>query len=229
MNIFHKMQDSILTVLKYILLVIFLLVVAFIIKWRIDNINQVAKKNVNVSLSIKDEINILKKQYISLTEKEGVNLELPKVELTEDPLDNTITVEIKDGENLDEIGETLKNLDLIKDVNTFKKICYDMAIENSFKAGSYKIEKRETVRETLLEIVGISPKTCEITVTEEMGARDVADLLKEREVIQDTDAFVDAADKMGKLEDFKPGKYEINLPLRVSKMIEILTTEPSKN
>ena len=229
MKIFHKVQDSVLTVLKYILLVIFLLVVAFVIKWRIDNINQVAKKNVNVSLSIKDEINILKKQYITLTENEGSTLELPKVELTEDPLDNYVTVEIKDGENLDEIGQTLKDLDLIEDVNAFKRVCYDMAIENSFKAGSYKIEKRDTVRETLLEIVGISPKTCEITVTEEMGAMDIALLLKEREVIQDEKAFVAVAEKMGKVEDFKPGKYEINLPLRVSKMIEILTIGDGKN
>ena len=58
---------------------------------------------------------------------------------------------------------------------------------------------------------------------------DIALLLKEREVIQDEKAFVAVAEKMDKVDEFKPGKYEIDLPLRVSKMIEILTVGDEKN
>lgn len=223
MKLFYKVQDSIFTILKYLLLLIFILFIAFIIKWRVDDMNEAARKNNDASLTIKDEVNILKKQYVNLTSKNSTPFELPKVELKDEESSKFITVEIKETDDLDAIGENLKSLGIIKDVDTFKKLSYDMAIDKMFKAGSYKIEKRDTVRETLLEIVGISPKTYEIEVTEEMGPRDIAELLTKRGIIKNPEAFVAQAEKEGKIQSFKPGKFVINTPLRVSKMIEVLT------
>lgn len=221
MDFFIKLKELFFKLLGFLLVALVILFLLFIAKWRNDHMNRVALVNSNVELTLREEAKILKEKFHSLTNKEEAPKEIPFIE-NEDEL-NYVTVNIPEACDLDTLGKILKDMELIKDIPTFKQMCYDMAIENKFQPGAYKMKKDLKVRDILVLLSNSTSKKYEIKVTQAMGAADVAEELLKSGVIKDKNAFLNECEKMGVLDKFKEGDFVFTSPIRVSKIIEIFT------
>ena len=91
-----------------------------------------------------------------------------------------IEVIIESGSGIEQIGETLKEKDLIHGKNVFKLYCY-IYKTNSLKAGTYKLSKSMSLKEivnTLSEGNNYNPDEITITFKEGLNMRGIAKVIE---------------------------------------------------
>ena len=228
MKAFNKVGDLLFKILKLIGIAIFIAILCFIIKWRIDKlyIDSVAKAEVKFTL--KDEyrktIDDIKKVDKAPEEAEST----PAALLEEDENENIIKVTIPEGETTEQIGEILKENGLMTDVKAFKKLLYKMGLENKIIPGTYEIPKGTKIRDTILLITDSESKVYEFEISKGAAADAVGAKLQKMGVIESGTTFAQKCREHGVFYKMKPGKHVIETPLRVQYIMEEVTGETIK-
>lgn len=227
MKIFNKIGDLLFKILKLIGILIIILILCFIIKWRIDKlyIDSVAKAEVKFSLNDEyfktvDDINkIFKPEEAKST---------PTALLEEKDNENIISITIPEGAKIEEVGQILKENNFMTDIKSFKELLYRMGVENKIIPGTYEIPKDTKIRDTILKITGTRSNTYELEISNGAAADAVGAKLQKMGIIESGTTFAQKCKEHEVYYKMKPGKYTIQTPLRVQFIIQELTGETIK-
>ncbi|WP_071025503.1 hypothetical protein [Peptoniphilus raoultii] len=224
MKNFNKIYIIFTKVLRTILIILFVFLLAFTIKWKIDEIYINAKVAEKIYFSPFDEIKKSSMEFQNLIGKNNEEYEIPVV-VDEKKDENFISIVLPEECDIDTLGKILLENKLIADIPTYKNLAERMGIESSIVAGSYDIKKDMKVKEILALISGKALKTYQFTIGQGANADDLSNLLKNIGLIESVPAFKNALNAAG-VNSFKTGDYEIEMPLKVKYIIDQIKAEP---
>lgn len=224
MSFFNKLTDFFFKIFRILVVLLVVLVLGFIIKWKIDTLYFQNTSNTDANFTIRDEIN---KTYLDIknlfyTEEETENL-LPVVE---EPTDKIIVqITIPQDSTVDDIGKELIDKNLMKDLSAFKTLVHNMGLENKFVSGTYEVNKDSKIKDTILMLTNTQAREYEVEISKGAAGDAVGKKLEKLGIIQSADAFSKQCKDLGCFYKFKPGTYKIETPTRVVNIIETMTGE----
>lgn len=225
---FGKISDFLFKILQLFFVLLFIAILCFIVKWRIDAlyINSLSENKINFSLV--DEFQKTKKDILTLKNGEIEDqVTTPQQLLDEDSNKNSniLTITIPENSSIDDIGNILIENNLMTSLSSFKSLVDSMGLNSKFVAGSFEIKKDSKIRDTILTLTNTESKEYEFEILEGAAADAVGKKLQSLGVIQSASTFSQNAKDYNVFYKFKPGKYKIQTPIKVKNLIEILTGE----
>lgn len=155
-NGWEKFKDKLYDYLDYVVVILIILLVGTVIKWRLDNLflseNLSNTNESSINSSKKDsEINAEdnKKNNQKNTSKEEKNEETNNTEQNEI---KTINIEIPEGAPSNEIGNILEDNNLIESSNDFVEKAAEMNLETKLKPGQYEFSNNMKLEE-IIELI----------------------------------------------------------------------------
>lgn len=222
MKLITKFTDLLHNIARFILILLFILLLGFIIKWQVDAVNIKSTTRNNAHFSIIDEALKTKNDIQSIINPQEVKTAVVTEEsTTNEP--SQLSISIPQNTNVDQVADILLDNNLIQDKETFKVMVNDMELYNSFVPGNYLIDEDSKVLVTLLTITNRKYQEFEVTIVPEDNAASVGQKLQELGTIESAQAFEAECIKYNVADSFVPGKYTISTPLKVVKIIEKLT------
>lgn len=224
MKIFSKISDFMFKVLGIALILLFIAVLCFIVRWRINSlyINSLSKSKIDYT--IVDEFEKTKTAIINFKKgEETERLATPLPLLDEEVNKDLISVTIPDGSSVEDVGNLLLEKNLMTNMNSFKSLVDSMGLTNSFVTGSYNIAKDSKIKDTILTLTNSKCKKYEIDISEGAAADAVGDKLQNLGVIESSYTFEQNCKEYGVYYSFKPGHYTIETPTKVKEIIKKLT------
>lgn len=229
MKIFSKLSDGLFKLLKFILVLIFILALCYIVKWRIDKLYITELAGSDIEFSMKDEYHKVIKDIRMIVKKDEMQeVVTPQALLDEEEDSDIINIAIPEDATVPEIGKILLEKELMTDENAFEALVYNMGVENKFSAGSFEIEKGTKIRDTILILTGLENHLYEIEIMPGAAGDAVGEKLEKLGVIESGAEFAKNAREYGVFYKFKPGEYQIEKPIRVKVLIEQLTNGSMK-
>lgn len=228
MNFLNKLKDVFFWILKKLVVVLVILGLLLLVKWKIDSLYISSLTSKETTFSILDEFQLIKGQIKNkLGMQEEIAIELPIVEELEkiDEEEKPTTINIPEGAELDDIANVLIDNELITSKETLLNMIDEMGLKNSFSAGTFEIPKNTKARDILLILANTNQKEVEIEIPDGSSTLDVANILKEKELIQSPETFVKNVTDLGYEGKILPGKHKLLMPLKVEKIIQALCQE----
>lgn len=225
MKILNKLLDFLFDIAGKLLIIVSILILAFIIKWKMDSLYFVSTSPDLKKFTIIDEIKKTRLQVNNLFN--GKNKEELKQAISNEEKENKSSVKIiiKKNAGINDIATELISKNLISDVSAFKKLVYDMGLESEFIEGSYKIPLNNKIKDTILTLTNKKLKSFNFVVNQGDDVNMVAFNLKKEGIIKSQHAFVEEYNNKAAGKSFIPGTYTFETPIRVIKIIELLTTK----
>lgn len=225
---FRKISDFLFKLLQLFFILLFVLILCFIVKWRIDAlyINSLSENKINFSLV--DEFEKTKKDIIALKNcetEDQVTTPQPLLDESNSESKNILTINIPQNSSVDDIGNILIENKLMTNLNSFKTLVDNMGLTNKFVAGSFKIDKDSKIRDTILVLTNTKSKEYEFEILEGASADAVGKKLQKLGIIESAATFSQNAKNYNVFYKFKPGKYKIQTPIKIKVLIEQLTGE----
>lgn len=224
MKIFSKISDFLFKVLEIVLVLLFVTILVFIVKWRINALYINSLSTSKIDYTIVDEFEKTKADIINF--KNGnveEQLSTPQPLLEEDINENLVCISIPEGSNIEDIGSILLENNLMTNMNAFVSLVDSMGLTNKFQAGSFKIEKENKIKDTVLQLTNSKYKSYEIDISEGAAADAVAKKLQELGIIESAYTFEQNCKEYGVYYSFKPGHYKIETPIKIKVLIGQLT------
>ena len=226
MKIFSTLSDCLFKLFKIILLLILILVLCFIVKWRIDALYIDSLSKNRIEFTLKDEFDKSKLDLANLRNKNTEEqIVTPQPLLDENKNTNIVSITIPEGSNIDTIGDILIENHLMTDLNAFKTIVDNMGLTNKFTAGSFEINKDSKIKDTIYLLTDAKPQVYEIEIMPGAAADAVGKKLQDMGVIESGPTFAQNCKTYNVFYKFKPGKYKIETPVKVKVLIRQLTGE----
>lgn len=222
MNIFRNMSDFFFKVVKGLGVLLFILFLGLIIKWKIDTLYLESIKQTEIKFSLIDEI---KKTHSDIKNKlssnpeetkslapveEKISEDMVQVNIPKDPTPDMVANELIDKGFLTEKGEFLEEVDR-------------MSLSKSFVSGSYEFHKNAQVKDLILKLTNTQEKVYEIEIVGNETPEEIGKKLQELGVIKSEKAFAEQVKTLQVENKFKAGKYKITTPIKVVHIIEDLT------
>lgn len=217
MKNFNKLSIFLFKLLEFILIVLILLSLVFIAKWRIDHLYKSAITNKNVKFGLIDGIKKTKNDIKLLLSKEEPSNSYANNKTKE----TNIKLEIPKDTDLDTLGKILLDAGAVKSINTYYNLMEEMGLENSIAPGNYTLSTEKTVKENLATICNREFKIYEFTIGPGAKPIEVANKLKSIGMIASPEDFVDLCNTMG-ISKFREGSFKIETPKKVKYIIEKL-------
>lgn len=222
MKIINKISDFLFGLLKLLIVLVILGLLLFIVQSRIKHLYATA---IDPALANKSIVEVFQNQ-------------LPVVETFEDektPQTETSTpremteIQISEGQSVRDIGNQLKEMGFIEDVDTFIQKTRDMNAYPYFKAGTFQVAK-DADNEELINVLTRDEKekasgTFEITLPGSCTTAQVADILLAQNLIQSKDAFIKEVQNMGAEGKFIAGTHVIHGPIKTADLIRTLCSD----
>lgn len=224
MKNFNKVSLFFIKLFEILLLILFLVLLVFIVKWRIDHLYINSVNNGEANFTIKSEFKKTKMELLNLVGKSDEKYEIPIVKEKEKNTEKkeSIIVNVPANTDVDVLGKILLSNNLITSENEYKRLMDEMGLKEKILPGNYEIHENMKVKEVLADICGEDIHDITFTISEGANARDVGNLLLDLKVIESTDAFVKKCNDMNRTT-FVPGEHKITLPIKVAKLIEEIT------
>ncbi|MDO5717330.1 MAG: hypothetical protein Q4Q17_05970 [Tissierellia bacterium] len=225
MNKLNRVSAFFLKLLGIIIILLVVLTLAFIVKWRIDHLYLSSIEGRDINFTIIEEFKKTRQELLVYLGKE----EPPRKKLVteEEQPKNIVSFVIPQGSDRDMIGKILLEKGLISDEITYRELVDEMGLVNKFQYGNYEIPKGAKVKEVLAKITGTKLKTCEFSIAGGANGDEVGSLLERIGVIESAQAFGQEAKNMNRYNSFVGGYYKIEVPRKLSLIIEELTTTPN--
>ncbi len=220
MKNFNKLSVFLFKLIELTFIIFILLILAFIVKWRIDHLYKSAIANKNVKFSIIDGIKKTKNDIKLITSKE----ENKNSYAHNDKKSTNMNIEIPKETNVDALGELLLEKGLIKNINSYYNLMEEMGLTNSIKSGTHTLSTENTVKENLAIVCGKQIKVFEFSIGPNALPIHVGNKLKSIGMIQSPEAFVKMCNEMN-VKNFKEGTFKIETPKKVKYIIDTIKVQ----
>ena len=213
MNFNGKLSKAFVGILRLIGVLLIILVLLFIIKWRMNHMFSMMTPEEKKETSIKEEIKSSKDQLNKISD------------VAKDASKETTLIKF---ENTDvgAVAEMLKKEGLIRDKAAFINMATQSGLGNYITAGSYEIPagtSPETILKKLTE-TGVQKATRTVVIEIPANANDqmIASIVAKENLVADEQSFLEMIRAEGAVPRIKPGGYTIHAPLSPQELLNTL-------
>lgn len=213
MNFNGKLSKAFVGILRLIGVLLIILVLLFIIKWRMNHMFSMITPEEKKETSITEEIKSSKDQLNKISD------------VAKDASKETTLIKF---ENTDvgAVAEMLKKEGLIRDKAAFINMATQSGLGNYITAGSYEIPagtSPETILKKLTE-TGVQKATRTVVIEIPANANDqmIASIVAKENLVADEQAFLEMIRAEGAVPRIKPGGYTIHAPLSPQELLNTL-------
>ncbi|KXB67078.1 endolytic transglycosylase MltG [Aedoeadaptatus coxii] len=213
MNFNGKLSKAFVGILRLIGVLLIILVLLFIIKWRMNHMFSMMTPEEKKETSITEEIKSSKDQLNKISD------------VAKDASKETTLIKF---ENTDvgAVAEMLKKEGLIRDKAAFINMATQSGLGNYITAGSYEIPagtSPETILKKLTE-TGVQKATRTVVIEIPANANDqmIASIVAKENLVADEQAFLEMIRAEGAVPRIKPGGYTIHAPLSPQELLNTL-------
>lgn len=213
MNFNGKLSKAFVGILRLISVLLIILVLLFIIKWRMNHMFSMMTPEEKKETSITEEIKSSKDQLNKISD------------VAKDASKETTLIKF---ENTDvgAVAEMLKKEGLIRDKAAFINMATQSGLGNYITAGSYEIPagtSPETILKKLTE-TGVQKATRTVVIEIPANANDqmIASIVAKENLVADEQAFLEMIQAEGAVPRIKPGGYTIHAPLSPQELLNTL-------
>lgn len=213
MNFNGKLSKAFVGILRLISVLLIILVLLFIIKWRMNHMFSMMTPEEKKETSITEEIKSSKDQLNKISD------------VAKDASKETTLIKF---ENTDvgAVAEMLKKEGLIRDKAAFINMATQSGLGNYITAGSYEIPagtSPETILKKLTE-TGVQKATRTVVIEIPANANDqmIASIVAKENLVADEQAFLEMIRAEGAVPRIKPGGYTIHAPLSPQELLNTL-------
>lgn len=213
MNFNGKLSKAFVGILRLIGVLLIILVLLFIIKWRMNHMFSMMTPEEKKETSITEEIKSSKDQLNKISD------------VAKDASKETTLIKF---ENTDvgAVAEMLKKEGLIRDKAAFINMATQSGLGNYITAGSYEIPagtSPETILKKLTE-TGVQKATRTVTIEIPANANDqmIASIVAKENLVADEQTFLEMIRAEGAVPRIKPGGYTIHAPLSPQELLNTL-------
>ena len=213
MNFNGKLSKAFVGILRLIGVLLIILVLLFIIKWRMNHMFSMMTPEEKKETSITEEIKSSKDQLNKISD------------VAKDASKETTLIKF---ENTDvgAVAEMLKKEGLIRDKAAFINMATQSGLGNYITAGSYEIPagtSPETILKKLTE-TGVQKATRTVVIEIPANANDqmIASIVAKENLVADEQSFLEMIRAEGAVPRIKPGGYTIHAPLAPQELLNTL-------
>ena len=213
MNFNGKLSKAFVGILRLISVLLIILVLLFIIKWRMNHMFSMMTPEEKKETSITEEIKSSKDQLNKISD------------VAKDASKETTLIKF---ENTDvgAVAEMLKKEGLIRDKAAFINMATQSGLGNYITAGSYEIPagtSPETIPKKLTE-TGVQKATRTVVIEIPANANDqmIASIVAKENLVADEQSFLEMIRAEGAVPRIKPGGYTIHAPLSPQELLNTL-------
>ncbi|CAC9928754.1 Endolytic murein transglycosylase [Aedoeadaptatus coxii] len=213
MNFNGKLSKAFVGILRLISVLLIILVLLFIIKWRMNHMFSMMTPEEKKETSITEEIKSSKDQLNKISD------------VAKDASKETTLIKF---ENTDvgAVAEMLKKEGLIRDKAAFINMATQSGLGNYITAGSYEIPagtSPETILKKLTE-TGVQKATRTVVIEIPANANDqmIASIVAKENLVADEQSFLEMIRAEGAVPRIKPGGYTIHAPLSPQELLNTL-------
>lgn len=213
MNFNGKLSKAFVGILRLIGVLLIILVLLFIIKWRMNHMFSMMTPEEKKETSITEEIKSSKDQLNKISD------------VAKDASKETTLIKF---ENTDvgAVAEMLKKEGLIRDKAAFINMATQSGLGNYITAGSYEIPagtSPETILKKLTE-TGVQKATRTVVIEIPANANDqmIASIVAKENLVADEQSFLEMIRTEGAVPRIKPGGYTIHAPLSPQELLNTL-------
>ena len=213
MNFNGKLSKAFVGILRLIGVLLIILVLLFIIKWRMNHLFSMMTPEEKKETSITEEIKSSKDQLNKISD------------VAKDASKETTLIKF---ENTDvgAVAEMLKKEGLIRDKAAFINMATQSGLGNYITAGSYEIPagtSPETILKKLTE-TGVQKATRTVVIEIPANANDqmIASIVAKENLVADEQSFLEMIRAEGAVPRIKPGGYTIHAPLAPQELLNTL-------
>lgn len=213
MNFNGKLSKAFVGILRLIGVLLIILVLLFIIKWRMNHMFSMMTPEEKKETSITEEIKSSKDQLNKISD------------VAKDASKETTLIKF---ENTDvgAVAEMLKKEGLIRDKAAFINMATQSGLGNYITAGSYEIPagtSPETILKKLTE-TGVQKATRTVVIEIPANANDqmIASIVAKENLVADEQSFLEMIRAESAVPRIKPGGYTIHAPLSPQELLNTL-------
>lgn len=213
MNFNGKLSKAFVGILRLIGVLLIILVLLFIIKWRMNHMFSMMTPEEKKETSITEEIKSSKDQLNKISD------------VAKDASKETTLIKF-DNTDVGAVAEMLKKEGLIRDKAAFINMATQSGLGNYITAGSYEIPagtSPETILKKLTE-TGVQKATRTVVIEIPANANDqmIASIVAKENLVADEQAFLEMIRAEGAVPRIKPGGYTIHAPLSPQELLNTL-------
>ncbi len=200
--------------LRFVVVTLVVLVLLFIIKWRMNHLFSMMTPEESKDTTITEEIQTSKEQIGKISDA------------AKDASEKTTLLKIESTDP-DSVAKQLKEAGLINDTTAFSKMTKRSGMARYITAGSYEIPEGATA-ETILKMLtenGLQKATRTVKIEIPAGATDeiICDIVLKEDLIADRATFLQMIRDAGAVPNIKPGGYVIHAPITATELLNTLT------
>ena len=213
MNFNGKLSKAFVGILRLIGVLLIILVLLFIIKWRMNHMFSMMTPEEKKETSITEEIKSSKDQLNKISD------------VAKDASKETTLIKFENPD-VGAVAEMLKKEGLIRDKAAFINMATQSGLGNYITAGSYEIPagtSPETILKKLTE-TGVQKATRTVVIEIPANANDqmIASIVAKENLVADEQAFLEMIRAEGAVPRIKPGGYTIHAPLSPQELLNTL-------
>ncbi|MDD7363642.1 MAG: endolytic transglycosylase MltG [Peptoniphilus sp.] len=214
MNFNGRFPNMLVKLLRFVAIVLVILVLLFIVKWRMNHLFSMMTPEEKKDTSITEEIKSSKDQIDKISN------------VAKDASKESTLLKIETAD-VAQVAEQLKKEGLIRDTDAFIKMATQSGLADYITPGSYEIPEGtspETILKKLSE-TGLqkATRTVHIEIPEHANDEMIASIVAKEDLVQDEYTFLQMIREQSAVPKIKPGGYQIHAPLPAQDLLDILT------
>ncbi|MDY3118740.1 MAG: endolytic transglycosylase MltG [Peptoniphilus sp.] len=211
-----RVSKAFVNFLRLIVVLLVVLVLLFIIKWRMNHLFSMMTPEERKDTSITEEIRSSKEQIGKISS------------VAKDASEKTTLLKIE-ATDADSVAKRLKEVGLINDAAAFSNMAKRSGMARYITEGSYEIPEgasSETILKKLTE-TGLQKATRTVTIEIPEGATDetIADVVMKENLVADRATFLQMLRDAGAVPQIKPGGYQIHAPITATNLLNTLMSQ----
>ena len=202
--------------LRFVVVTLVILVLLFIIKWRMNHLFSMMTPEESKDTTITEEIQTSKEQIGKISDA------------AKDASEKTTLLKIESTDP-DSVAKQLKEAGLINDATAFSKMTKRSGLARYITAGSYEIPEGATSETILKKLTenGLQKATRTVKIEIPQGATDeiICDIVLKEDLSADRATFLQMIRDAGAVPHIKPGGYVIHAPITATELLNILMAQ----
>lgn len=213
MNFNGKLSKAIVSLLRTIGVLLIILALLFIIKWRMNHMFAMMAPEEKKETSITEEIKSSKDQLNKISD------------VAKDASKESSLIKLEDT-NVESVAEQLKKEGLIRDKAAFVNMATQSGLGDYITAGSYEIPAGTSPESIIKKITetGLQKATRTVVIEIPAHANDeiIASIVAKEDLVADEYTFLEMIREQGAVPRIKSGGYTIHAPLPPQELLNTL-------
>lgn len=213
MNFNGKLSKAVVSLLRTIGVLLIILALLFIIKWRMNHMFAMMAPEEKKETSITEEIKSSKDQLNKISD------------VAKDASKESSLIKLEDT-NVESVAEQLKKEGLIRDKAAFVNMATQSGLGDYITAGSYEIPAGTSPESIIKKITetGLQKATRTVVIEIPAHANDeiIASIVAKEDLVADEYTFLEMIREQGAVPRIKPGGYTIHAPLPPQELLNTL-------